>query len=172
MKRWRQIVAGTEASEIAEMAMVMPVMFLVFLGIFWAGRSYNIYATINAAAREGARTAVSSSCASCGNAASTDAAVVAAITTSLAADRLNPASVAAPTIVAPNKCGGGGATACPTTGNVAICRNAQLTPPTVTPEVCGVVVQFNYPLDLAQIPLMSAFGNPQIAARAQMKVEQ
>lgn len=179
MRRWRDIFAmkklrESEGSEIAEMAMVLPVMFLVFLGIFWAGRSYNIYSTVNQAARLGARTAAQSNCSSCGDTFSNDAAVDTAISNSLAADRLNPASItAANPVPAPTFCPNPPAGACTTTPNgVSVCRNAQLTPTGVSPVVCGVIVEYTYPLDLSAIPLMSAFGTPHIAARAQTAVEQ
>ncbi|MBV9573844.1 MAG: pilus assembly protein, partial [Acidobacteriales bacterium] len=50
------IKAGRETSgqEIAEAALVLPMLFLLFLGIFWVARAYNIYATVTQAARAGA----------------------------------------------------------------------------------------------------------------------
>ncbi len=44
-------------AEIAEAAIVLPLVFMLLLGIYWFGRAYNIYATITHAAREGARAA-------------------------------------------------------------------------------------------------------------------
>jgi Flp pilus assembly protein TadG len=174
MKRWLHKTRKAEGSEVAEMAMVLPVMFLVFLAIFWAGRSYNIYSTVNQAARAGARIAAQSTCASCTDAFGADAAVDTAISSSLQADRLNPASItAANPVPSPTFCLSPPTGACSTTPNgVSVCRNAQLTPTGVTPVVCGVIVEFTYPLDLQQIPLMSAFGNPHISGRAQTSVEQ
>jgi Flp pilus assembly protein TadG len=174
----RRALRDSAGSEIAEMAMVMPVMFLVFLGIFWAGRMYNIYSTINQAARQGARVAAQSTCGSCGDASGTDAAVDTAVSNSIQADRLNPLSITAPNPVpSPNGCNGALAVCTSTTHNISVCRNALLTPTTVTPPVCGVLVEFTYQMDLGQITIPFAGGagtlpSPQIAARAQMGVEQ
>ena len=55
MVRLKKIATGTTGSEIAEAALVLPIFFLIMLGIYWFGRAFNTYATINHAAREGAR---------------------------------------------------------------------------------------------------------------------
>ena len=54
----RKILTGSVGSEIAEAALVIPIFFMIMLGIYWFGRAFNTYATINHAAREGARVAV------------------------------------------------------------------------------------------------------------------
>ena len=54
MLRLKKIATGTTGSEIAEAALVLPIFFLIMLGIYWFGRAFNTYATINHAAREGA----------------------------------------------------------------------------------------------------------------------
>jgi hypothetical protein len=168
MNDFRRMLGESRGSEIAEMAMVMPVMFLVFLGIFWVGRSYNIYATVNQAAREGARVAAQSTCATCAGGAGS---VVSAVAASLQADHLDPAHIQPP-IPLPTPVG------CPpgvqgpaTTGNIYVWTNVLLTPGG-SPQECGVVVEFTYPIDLTPIPLMSVLGNVQIQARAQTRVEQ
>ena len=63
MSRLRKLVTGTLGSEIAEAALVLPIFFMIMLGIYWFGRAFNVYATINHAAREGARAAASPTCA-------------------------------------------------------------------------------------------------------------
>ena len=65
MSRLRKIVSGTVGSEIAEAALVLPIFFMIMLGIYWFGRAFNVYATINHAAREGARAAAAPTCATC-----------------------------------------------------------------------------------------------------------
>ncbi len=45
---------SSEAAEIAEAAMVLPVVFIFLLGIIWFGRAFNIYSTITQAAQQGA----------------------------------------------------------------------------------------------------------------------
>jgi hypothetical protein len=54
-------------SEIAESAVVLPLVFMLLLGIMWFGRAFNIYSTLNRAAREAAVAAAAPSCATCGN---------------------------------------------------------------------------------------------------------
>jgi len=58
---------GTTGSEIAETAVVLPILFSILLGIFFFGRAYNIYGTITQAAMQGARAAVAPACATCGS---------------------------------------------------------------------------------------------------------
>src|ERR1700751_699695 len=54
---------GTTGSEIAETAVVLPLLFTILLGIFFFGRAYNIYGTITQAAMQGARAAIAPQCA-------------------------------------------------------------------------------------------------------------
>src|SRR5215469_8814795 len=61
----RKLVTETSGSEIAEAAAVLPLMFMVLLGIFWFGQAFSIYGTITRAAQEGARAAVAPACATC-----------------------------------------------------------------------------------------------------------
>jgi Flp pilus assembly protein TadG len=180
MKRWLKTFRSTEGSEIAEMAMVLPVMFFVFLGIFWVGRMYNIYTTVNQAARQGAMIAAQATCGSCGDAAGTNGQVDTAVTNILQADSLDVTHVTGPTTApTPNDCSATLAAVCTnTTHNISVCRNALLTPTSVTPAVCGVLVQFTYKMDLPVITMPFGGGTqgilpqPQIAGRAQMAVEQ
>ena len=67
MKFWKKIAGETQGAEIAEAALILPLLFMLLLGIMWFGRAFNIYATINHAAREGALAGAAPSCASCGN---------------------------------------------------------------------------------------------------------
>src|SRR3954451_23984957 len=52
-------------SEIAEAAVILPLLFMLLLSIYWFGRAFSIHSTINHAAREGARTAAAPTCANC-----------------------------------------------------------------------------------------------------------
>jgi len=49
MKLVKRILVGTAGAEIAETAVVLPLLFTVLLGIFFFGRAYNIYGTITQA---------------------------------------------------------------------------------------------------------------------------
>jgi TadE-like protein len=53
--------------ELVEMAFVLPLMLILLLGIIYFGRAYDVYQTITRAAREGARQAVLTGCATCAN---------------------------------------------------------------------------------------------------------
>ena len=53
MKLRAHKLGNTEGAEIAEAALVMPVVFIFLLGIIWFGRAFNIYSTITQAAQQG-----------------------------------------------------------------------------------------------------------------------
>src|SRR5580693_954753 len=50
-----RLAAETRGAEIAEAAAVLPLMFMMLLGIFWFGQAFSIYGAITRAAQEGAR---------------------------------------------------------------------------------------------------------------------
>jgi Flp pilus assembly protein TadG len=54
-----------EGAEVAEAAAVLPIVFMLLLGIFWFGQAFSIYGTITHAARQGARAAIAPTCATC-----------------------------------------------------------------------------------------------------------
>lgn len=142
--------ADATASEVAEAALVLPLAFMMLLGIYWFGRAFNIYATINHAAREGARAAVAQTCASCTNEPPSASQVASIVTQALQASSVDPNQVQAYVNPATNFCGGIGAgSACATAGlngNITVCKQVQLTPLNSTyPPVCGVSVTFEYP---------------------------
>ena len=85
---WRE----TRGQELLEMAFGLSLLMMLLVGIFWAGRAYNIYTTINRAAREGARVAVAPSCATCGNTYPTTTTITAAVDGVLAASNLQTSS--------------------------------------------------------------------------------
>jgi Flp pilus assembly protein TadG len=153
MGRCKKILGETRGAEIAEAAFVLPLVFMLLLGIYWFGRAYNIYATITHAAREGARVAVASSCATCTtgggpNTPSTPAQIASTVTQTLQASHLDPSQI---NVYAPssNFCGGlAAATACnaaASNNNITICTNVQLNPGSTGPPACGVSVSFQYP---------------------------
>jgi Flp pilus assembly protein TadG len=61
----RRLAHETSASEIAEAAVVMPLMFMVILGVFWFGQAFSTYGAITRAAQEGARAGAAPYCATC-----------------------------------------------------------------------------------------------------------
>ncbi|MGA9977139.1 MAG: TadE family protein, partial [Candidatus Sulfotelmatobacter sp.] len=54
---WLKTVCAADGSEIAEAALVLPLMFMMLIGIFWFGQAFSMYGTITHAARQGARAA-------------------------------------------------------------------------------------------------------------------
>src|ERR1700724_25421 len=57
--------ADTGGAEIAEAAAVLPLMFMILLGLFWFGQAFSIYGAITRAAQEGARAGAVPYCATC-----------------------------------------------------------------------------------------------------------
>jgi Flp pilus assembly protein TadG len=67
--RLRRLVKAERGSELFEVALVLPLLFMLLIGIVWLGRAFSIYQAVGRAAREAARVAVAPTCATCGNAA-------------------------------------------------------------------------------------------------------
>jgi len=148
----KRLLSDARASQVAEAALVLPIVFMLLLGIYWFGRAFNTYATIIHAAREGARTAVAQTCASCGtpNGAPAAAAVTTAVTQALRASSVDTSQILVYSPASPVFCNGlPAATNCnvpSTNNNIAVCNNVQLTPvASPGPPACGVTVSFQYP---------------------------
>ncbi len=62
---FRRLAGETRGAEIAEAAAVLPLMFMILLGIFWFGQAFSIYGAITRAAQEGARAGAAPYCATC-----------------------------------------------------------------------------------------------------------
>ena len=122
--------AATTGSEIAEAALVIPIFFMVLLGIYWFGRAFNIYATINHAAREGARVATAQTCATCGNVSLNADAVALQVKQALLASHLDPGQVTHDTTITRIACGAGSAACSSITGpgdpDICVRFNVQL----------------------------------------------
>src|SRR4029077_21274942 len=65
---WSRPLRDAAGAEIAEAAVVLPLLFMLLFGIMWFARAFNIYSTVNRAAREGAMAAAANNCTTCGNA--------------------------------------------------------------------------------------------------------
>jgi hypothetical protein len=159
MGRLKKIVAGAGGSEIAEAALVLPILFMLLLGIYWFGRAFNTYATINHAAREGARAAVAPQCATCAGGACpggitcplTADQVAAQVKQALQASSLDPSKVTHLLGIGRTACGGGPPVACSVPladPHICVYYNVQLpNAPTANSgaTACGVSVEFQYP---------------------------
>jgi hypothetical protein len=161
MGRLKKIADGTGGSEIAEAALVLPILFMLLLGIYWFGRAFNVYSTINHAAREGARAAVAPQCATCANAnpgclgghncSLTTDQIADQVKQALQASHLDPGQVTN-LPASPLACGGGTSSCTlPTAGRPQLCvyYNVQLLPNTLPngsgAPACGTAVEFQYP---------------------------
>jgi Flp pilus assembly protein TadG len=144
-------VKNEHGAELAEFALVVPLLFTFLLGIFWFARAYNIYETITRAAREGVRFAVAPNCATCGNKLPTDAEIQNVINGSLRASALDPARTNPnPITVARTPIGGGGG----------------------TPPDIDVSVSFSYPFQF-YLPFTSLnMRNMNISTTVHMRQEQ
>ena len=174
VRRWKKVVGGSEGSEIAEAALVLPLAFLILLAIYWFGRAFNVYATINHAAREGARVGVTSSCGSCGNSATTAATVAGVVTATLQNSNVDYSKISlwSPT---PTFCSGGTVgTNCDNTNyNITVCTQVQLAANSNSgqgPPVCGVSVTFEYPYTFS-LPYPASGVALQLKADVQMRAE-
>lgn len=149
----RRLLGETRGAEIAEAAAVLPVMFMIVLGIFWFGQAFRIYGTITRAAQDGARAAAAPTCITCavcnGACAATNASN--AVQAGLQAAHLDPSSIRP--LTGPNKwsppnmvdCVSGGAVTCNNQGGVCVQTHVLLVNAASTEPVCGVSVSFEYP---------------------------
>jgi Flp pilus assembly protein TadG len=170
--RLQNLAADTRGSEIAEAAAVLPVMFMVLLGIFWFGQAFRLYGTITRAAQDGARAGAAPYCTTCTSVNSNATNAVTAINSALLASHLDPGSVAAPTAPTFNACGTA-PTSCQAVPGSNVCVQApvQLYNTSAQPGgagVCGVAVTFQYPYQF-WLPFTS-LNNQQIMLTASARV--
>jgi hypothetical protein len=169
----------SSGSEIAEAAVVLPILFMLLMAIFWFGRAFSIYGTINHAAREGVRTASVPACANCdapcawqSSLLPCDAVVVTAVNNALTAAHLDPAQVTpSPPNPVPQACPGAtppGICATASGGGFTICRNILLNQSGTSPPVCGAIISFQYPYRLA-LPFTS-LNNQRVLLRTQVEM--
>ena len=164
-----RIFRSTTGAEIAEAALVLPLVFMLLFGIIWFGRAFNIYSTIQQAAQQGAVIAARSSCATCGDTAATVTNVDTAITAVMQASSLDITQIQLPTS-APS-CGGATAcTGCATsTHNIYVCQNAAVTG--ITPTQRVAVVNFQYPFTFTLPGTSLNMQNIILSAQAQSRME-
>jgi hypothetical protein len=186
---WLKAIHRTDGSEIAEAALVLPLMFMMLLAIFWFGQAFSMYGTITHAARLGARAAVAPACTTC-TATNTPAQnAYNAVKSALAASRLNPVNMSRPT-TAPalcscgstnSACGGGGSLVSCDASETSVCvqTNVQLSFSLKGGAgECGTSVSFQYKyphhfyLPCAEWPCKSLdLGQMSLPAQAQMRIE-
>lgn len=150
LRIWRGLAHDTRGAEIAEAAAVLPLMFMVLLGIFWFGQAFSIYGVITRAAQEGARAAALPVCATCAAGSTGTTNAITTVQNTLTTANLNP-SLSKPPTTTPlfSACGnsGGGSLSCnsPST-NICVQMPVQLSNPgSGASGMCGVSVSFRYP---------------------------
>ena len=171
VKRMASKLASTDGAEIAEAALVLPLVFMLLLGIVWFGRAFNIYSTITQAAQQGAITAARASCATCGN----DSTPMPRYQCGLRGDARRPISIPlrfpqTPILLLPMSCVNPPVSCTGT--NITICRPVLLNPAAgIQPAQCGTIVSFQYPFQF-YLPFTS-LNMQQIAlsAQAQSRME-
>ena len=162
----RRIWRETRGAELLEMAFMLPFLCVVLIGTIWMGRAFNIWETLNRAAREGARVATARNCASCGNTVPTVTAVENAVLNSLTASSINKNSVQIPS-------------GCPGNLSSKICyqRDVVLNSGSGTDvQESGTIVSLSYPVSFP-VPLTAGgwirwrLGTITLKAQAQMREE-
>ncbi|HUD67070.1 MAG TPA: TadE/TadG family type IV pilus assembly protein [Candidatus Sulfotelmatobacter sp.] len=149
----RRLAGETRGSEIAEAAAVLPIMFMILIGIFWFGQAFSIYGTITRAAQDGARAAVAPYCVTCTSPNTPPQNAFNAVTSALSAAHLNSSQIIPPSNwtappPAPVDCTREplALAAYTDTGNVRVYTHVKLSQTSGTgPAVCGVSVSFAYP---------------------------
>jgi len=166
------LVRDTNASQIAESAFVLPLMFMMLLGIFWFGQAFSMYGAITRAAQEGARAGAAPACSTCSPLTYTILAqnASAAVNTALIASNLDPKLIRTPSPPTFNFCGTP-PPPCPPTGGACVQLPIQLLTSVQGGGDCGVSVYFQYPFQ-SWLPFTSL--NQQLimlTASAQMRIE-
>jgi len=146
----RRLGSDTRGAEIAEAAAVLPLMFMVLLGIFWFGQAFSIYGAITRAAQEGAKAgSYSPFCSTCGvdtlTVRKTNA--VNAVQTALVASKLDPTLAQPPATPPTYTTCLGGTPSCDPSASSQYCIQApvRLATDTGASGVCGMSVSLQYP---------------------------
>lgn len=137
----------TRGAEIAEAAAVLPLMFLILLGIFWFGQAFSIYGAITRAAQDGARAGAAPYCTTCSSVNSPATNAVNAVNATLLASKLDPTRIQAPSSPPTFTACSGATTGCATVpgSNVCVQGPVQISNTSGGSAVCGVAVSFQYP---------------------------
>jgi Flp pilus assembly protein TadG len=166
---------GADGAEIAEAAMVLPLVFMLLLGIVWFGRAFNIYSTIQQAAQQGAITAArATKCATCGG--TFPVSVDTTVTAVMQASNLDPSQIPPPsTMPSPLSCVNPALTVTckKSANNIILCQQVLLNSPvsSTQPPQCGATVSFQYPFSF-YLPFTSLnLQSVVMTAQAQSRME-
>jgi Flp pilus assembly protein TadG len=173
-KRSARQLGSADGAEIAEAALVLPLVFTLLLGIIWFGRAFNIYSTIQQAAQQGAITAARETCATCDPDPVSNATVTNAVEAVIKSSNLDTTQIlVSPSPPSPTTCGIASYSCTTTASNIKVCRNVLLNPPASTTQLpqCGTVVSFQYPFNF-YLPFTSLnLQQVVLSAEAQSRME-
>jgi Flp pilus assembly protein TadG len=155
---WRKGARERRGEEIAEAAMVLPLLFLILMAVFWFGQAFRIYTTLTQAARQGARAAVAPLCATCPTGTSTSTQnAISAVSNALTVSNLNTSQLVPLTQwTQANFCPCGSTSSGSCTGSVSCASDPSNSNVCVQPGVqlsftaqggageCGTAVSFRY----------------------------
>ena len=172
----RRLAVETGGSEIAEAAAVLPLMFMILLGIFWFGQAFNLYGAITRAAQEGARAGAAPSCTTCATGLRASLNAANAVQTALTSSKLDPTLAQYPaTPPSLLSCiGAQGNQSCDGTASTKVCvqtpvqLSSTVGSGTGAAGVCGIAVTFQYPFKF-YLPFTSV-NNQQILLTASARV--
>lgn len=145
---FRRLAQDNRGAEIAEAAAVLPLTFMILLGIFWFGQAFSIYGTITRAAQEGARAGAAPVCTTCAAGSSAAQNANTAVLAALAAAKLDSTRARYPVAPPPvYACNGVGSVTCDgSVTNVCVQTGIQLSNTSSGGAgVCGIAVSFQYP---------------------------
>jgi TadE-like protein len=166
--------AGAEAAEIAEAALVLPLVFMLLMGIIWFGRAFNIYSTIQQAAQQGAIKAARATCATCDPDFPDPSVVSNEVEAVMKSSNLDTSQIlVSPNPPSPIYCANSPRGCTTATSNIKVCRNVLLNPPASTTQLpqCGTIVSFQYPFNF-YLPFTSLnLQQVVMSAQAQSRME-
>ncbi len=145
-----RLLSETRGAEIAEAAAVLPLMFMVLLGIFWFGQAFSIYGAITRAAQEGARAgSYAPYCSTCGadNLPLRKTNAVNAVQAALLGSKLDPTLAQPPATTPSYTACNNLSPACDATASTQYCVQApvRLAMDTGGTGACGIAVSLQYP---------------------------
>ncbi len=143
----RKLATDSSGAEIAEAAAVLPLMFMILLGIFWFGQAFSILGTITRAAQDGARAGAAPYCTTCtpgSNSQNQNA--FNAVQASMSAAKLDPRNAQyLSSVPLLNSCSSP-PTSVGCDGSIAkVCVQSPVQFTTSSGGVCGISVTFQYP---------------------------
>ncbi len=140
---FRSLADDTSGAEIAEAAAVLPLMFMILLGIFWFGQAFSIYGAITRAAQDGARAGAAPYCTTCTGSTSSATNAVNSVKNALTQSKLDPTLVQYPSpLPVLTSCGTSWASA---SANIYVQAPVVLKDSGAPSGVCGLSVSFRYP---------------------------